>query len=129
MVSRCAESFRGREKLAQRHCLTECEPLGEDPLGRFDLAHEGSLWFRPRWIERRVIPGVGRALRKLSLDNGQDLFGTLLCDREEAHVRLGIGDHKQLGQSVGVVAGVVGEDVRRQFMFGFGAFLVLEDRC
>ena len=98
------------------------------PLRRLDPAHEGGIGLRPRWIERRIVPGVRGFLGKLGLENGQDLLGPLLGDREEARVRLRIGDHEQLGKPLRIVAGVVGEDVRRQLMFGLGAGLFLEDR-
>ena len=61
-------------------------------------------------------------------NNGQDLFCLLLGDREEAQIRLGVGDHEQVGEPVGIVAGVVGQDVGRQRVFGLGAALVPEDR-
>ncbi len=48
---------------------------------------------------------------------GKTCSALLLGNREEAHVRLRVGDHEQFGKPVGVVAGVVGQDVRRQRMF------------
>ena len=55
---------------------------------------------------------------------GKTCLGLLLGDREEAQIRLRVGDHEQLGEPVGVVAGVVGEDVRRQRVLGLGARLL-----
>ena len=88
-VSRFAESLGGRDELVQRHRLAESEPLGEHPLCRLDPAHEGGIGLYPRWIERRIVPGVRGFLGKLGLENRQDLFRPLLGDREEAHIRLG----------------------------------------
>ena len=59
---------------------------------------------------------------------GKTCSALLLGDREEAQIRLRVGDHEQFGEPVGIVAGVVGEDVGRQRVFGLGAVLVLEDR-
>ena len=43
-------------------------------------------------------------------------------------IRLRVGDHEQFGKPVGIVAGVISEDVGRQRVFGLGAVLFLKDR-
>ena len=49
-------------------------------------------------------------------------------DGEEGGIRLAAGVHHEVGDQIGIVAGIVGQDVRRLGLFGFGAFLVPEDR-
>jgi hypothetical protein len=49
-------------------------------------------------------------------------------DGEERRICLGIGIHEEIGDQVWVVAGVVGENVRRQGAFGLRTILVSEDR-
>ena len=69
-----------------------------------------------------------RALVELGLENGQDLLRLPLGDREEARKGFRVGIHEQIGQQVGIVRGVVGEDVGGQDVLGLGAGLVAEDR-
>src|SRR4051794_19015268 len=42
-------------------------------------------------------------------------------------MRLGVGVHQEVSDEIRIVAGVVGEDVRRQVMFRLGTTLVPED--
>ena len=46
----------------------------------------------------------------------------------ETQIRLRFGGHEEFGDLVRIVAGVIGEDVGRHRLLGFGAILFPEDR-
>ena len=65
----------------------------------------------------------------ISAWNRGKVFACLpLGDGEERSIRLGVGVHEQFGEQVGVIAGVVVQDVGRQVAFSLGTFPVPEDR-
>jgi hypothetical protein len=116
-IARFAESQGGCQKPVQRHRLTESKPFREYAVCFFDPIRDGSVGFCPRGVEWWIIPGVCGFLGKLGLEQGQDLLRSLLGKREKAQIRLGVGDHEQFGQALGLVAGVIGENVGCQLMF------------
>ena len=88
------------------------------PADSIRLARAG-VGFGPRRIERRIVPGVaslswqarpGRWARPVS--------AFFSATGKSAQIRLGVGDHEKFGKTVGIVAGVVGEDVGRQLVLG-----------
>ena len=122
-IARFPQPLDKTGKVVHWHCLTESETLGKHPLGGFNLTDQSGTRIRPGWVQERIIPRIRWFLRYLRLEERYDFVGMGLGDAEEGGIGLVVGIHQEVGDQVGIVAGVVGEDVRRQRVYGFGRLL------